>query len=132
MDSFIMAPTEDSPSVNFDTVANHFVISGASRPENSRTFYSPIIDWITNYETELQARKQRGDDTPLVFVYRFDYFNSSSAKFILDILLILKRFSDKGYAIRVEWICDGRDEDMMDMGKEFSEMAELKFDYIQY
>jgi len=132
MDSFIIAPTEDSPSVNFDTVANHFVISGASRPENSRTFYAPIINWITDYEKELAARKENGDETPLVFVYRFDYFNSSSAKFILDILLISTSFSDQGYAIRVQWICDGRDEDMMDMGKEFSEMAELKFDYIQY
>ena len=132
MDSFIIAPTEDSPSVNLDTKANHFVISGASRPENSRTFYTPIINWIAEYETVLAQRKQSGDDTPLVFVYRFDYFNSSSAKFILDILLILKRFADKGYSVKVEWICDKRDEDMLDMGHEFSEMAELEFDYIQY
>lgn len=132
MDSFIIAPTEDSPSVNFDTTANHFVISGASRPENSRTFYTPIINWIADYEAVLAAQKKEGNTTPLVFVYKFDYFNSSSAKFILDILLILKRFVDKGYDVKVEWICDKRDEDMLDMGQEFSEMAELKFDYIQY
>lgn len=132
MDSFIIAPTEDSPSVNFDTTANHFVISGASRPENSRNFYTPIIDWITDYESVLESRKQSGDNTPLTLVYRFDYFNSSSAKFILDILLILKRFVDKGYSVKVQWICDGRDEDMLDMGHEFSELAELEFDYIKY
>lgn len=132
MDSFIIAPAEDSPSVNFDTTANHFVISGASRPENSRAFYTPIINWIADYETVLASRKKAGNDKPLVFVFRFDYFNSSSAKFILDILLILKRFTDNGYEAKVEWVCDKRDEDMLDMGREFSELAELGFDYIQY
>lgn len=132
MESFIIQPTEDSPSVNLDTTTNYFVISGASRPENSRTFYAPIINWITSYESVLAKRKQQGDQTPLVFEYRFDYFNSSSAKFILDILLILKKFSESGYPVKVIWKCDQRDEDMLDMGMEFSEMADLKIEYIQY
>jgi hypothetical protein len=132
MDSFIIQPTEDSPSVNFDTTTNYFVISGTSRPENSRTFYTPIINWIASYEEILAERKQQGNQTPLVFEYRFDYFNSSSAKFILDILLILKRFSENGYPLEVIWKCDARDEDMLDMGREFSDMADLQFEYIQY
>ncbi len=132
MDSFVIAPTEDTPAINFNTIANHFIISGASRPENSRTFYTPIVNWVTAYEMEMEKRKKAGDHIPLIFVFKFDYFNSSSAKFILDILLILKRFVAEGYPVKVEWTCDKRDEDMLDMGKEFSDLAEMQFDYILY
>jgi hypothetical protein len=133
MDSFIIAPTEDSPSIIFDTTTNHFVVSGSSRPENAKTFYTPIMDWLTTYLESRDLPKQNNDkESKLIFTFRLEYFNSATAKCIVDILFILKKFVEQGFFIKIEWFCDQRDEDMLEMGNEFAEAVGLKLDYIQY
>ncbi|MES2397784.1 MAG: DUF1987 domain-containing protein [Bacteroidota bacterium] len=133
MDSLIIEATEDSPKITFDTVSNRFMISGESRPENAGKFYTPVINWIVNYEETLYSRKQdTKDDSVLVFIFKLDYFNSTSAKYIMDVLLIIKKFVDQGYNINIEWHYDKRDDDMLDAGNEFSDTVDLKFDFIEY
>ncbi|MES2285779.1 MAG: DUF1987 domain-containing protein [Bacteroidota bacterium] len=132
MDSLIIEATEDSPKIMFDTVSNRFMISGESRPENAGKFYTPVINWIVKYEETLNSRKETKDDSVLVFVFKLDYFNSTSAKYIMDVLLIIKKFVDQGYNINIEWHFDKRDDDMLDAGNEFSDTVDLKFDFIEY
>ncbi|MES2592424.1 MAG: DUF1987 domain-containing protein [Bacteroidota bacterium] len=134
MDSLIIEATEDSPKILFDTASNRFTISGESRPENAGKFYTPVINWIVKFEeTTLAVQKSENKEgSPLAFVFKLDYFNSTSAKYIMDILLILKKFSDQGYKINVEWHYDKRDDDMLDAGNEFSDTVDLKFDFIEY
>jgi hypothetical protein len=133
MDSFIIAPTEDSPSIIFDTKTRNFVVSGSSRPENAKTFYTPVINWLTTYLEEMDLRRQQtGEESKLIFIFRLEYFNSATAKCIVDILFLLKRYVVQGFSIKIEWFCDQRDEDMLEMGNEFAEAVGLKLDYIQY
>lgn len=133
MDSLIIEATEDSPKILFDTTSNRFTISGESRPENAGKFYTPVINWIISYGERLAWKKnEMKDDSPLVFVFKLDYFNSTSAKYIMDILLVLKKFEDDGYKVNVEWHYDKRDDDMLDAGNEFSDTVEMKFEYIEY
>ncbi|MFY9310671.1 MAG: DUF1987 domain-containing protein [Bacteroidia bacterium] len=133
MDSLIIEATEDSPKILFDTASNRFTISGESRPENAGKFYTPVINWIVKFEEILAKRKnEQKDETPLVFVFKLDYFNSTSAKYIMDILLVLKKFADDGYKVAIEWHYDKRDDDMLDAGNEFSDTVDLKFDFIEY
>jgi hypothetical protein len=131
MDPLIIEATPDSPAIIFNASTNHFTISGESRPENAGKFYSPVIDWIMKLEAMAFYRKQEmQDDSTLVFVFKLDYFNSTSAKYILDILLIIKKLSGKGYKTKVEWHYDKRGDDILDAGNEFSKMIDLKFDII--
>ena len=131
MDSLIIEATEDSPAVMFETSSNRFIISGESRPENAGKFYAPIINWVIEFEGIAYWRKhEMKDDSTLVFVFKFDYFNSTSAKYIMDILLIIKKFATQGYNVNIEWHYDKRGEDILDAGKEFSDMDELEFEYI--
>ncbi len=133
MDSLIIEATEDSPKIVFDTTSNRFTISGESRPENAGKFYSPVINWIVKFEETLAIRKKEmKDESPLVFVFKLDYFNSTSAKYIMDILLVLKKFVDDGYKVNIEWHYDKRDDDMLDAGNEFSDTVDMKFDFIEY
>lgn len=133
MDSFTIAPTEDSPSIIFDTTIHHFVVSGSSRPENAKTFYTPVVNWLTTYLESMDLRKQQnGEESKLTFTFRLEYFNSATAKCIVDLLFLLKRFVEQGFLIKIEWFCDQRDEDMLEMGNEFAEAVGLKLDYIQY
>lgn len=132
MDSLKIEPTEYSPSVDFNTSTLRFVISGESRPENCGKFYTPIVAWLTKYEQELALKKADPSST-LTFVFKFDYFNSTSAKFIMNLLQIIKKVEVAGqHKVNIEWYYDEMDEDMMDAGKEFCEAAELEFDFISY
>lgn len=131
MDPLIIEATADSPAVMFNASTNRFIISGESRPENAGKFYSPVIDWIMKLEAMAFYRKQEmQDDSTLFFVFKLDYFNSTSAKYIMDILLIIKKLIGKGYKINIEWHYDKRGDDILDAGNEFSKMIGLKFDII--
>ncbi len=133
MDSLIIEATEDSPKIMFDIGSNRFTISGESRPENAGKFYTPVINWIVKFEEVLHSRKNElNDDSTLIFMFKLDYFNSTSAKYIMDILLVIKKFVEQGYKIDVEWHYDQRDDDMLDAGNEFSDTVDLKFNYIEY
>ena len=133
MDSLIIEKTDDSPSVTLDTTTNNFIISGESRPENTGKFYAPIIEWINKYENILYFNKNESSKkSKLVFTFKLDYFNSTSSKYILDIIMILKNFVAKGYDVTIQWHYDKRDDDMLDAGNEFSDTVGLKFDFIEY
>lgn len=127
MDSLIIESTEDSPSINFDIVSKRLVISGESRPENAGKFYAPVIDWIEKLE-----QRAKGDNSPLVFAFKLDYFNSTSAKYIMDIIITIKELVVKGCKVNIEWNYDKRDDDMLEAGKEFSDAVEMEFDFITY
>ncbi len=132
MNPLIIDASEDSPSVIFDTTAKHFTISGKSRPENTGKFYNPVIDWIIKFEDNLAAGKNKADNSAIVFSFKLEYFNSISAKYIADIILILKDFIVKGYPFNIEWHSAKFDDDMLDAGKEFADMVDLEFDFIEY
>lgn len=130
MESLIIGATEDSPEINFDLRFNKFIISGKSRPENTGKFYAPVLEWFDKYEKQLAAA---GKSEPMDFVFKLEYFNSISAKYIADIIMLLKELSMKGNNnIHIKWYYPTSDDDMLEVGKEFADMVEMNFDYIPY
>jgi len=84
-----IAATEKSPKVIFDPDHNLFEMEGNSRPENVRDFYYPIIETLNSFFEKYIAKKDFDlkNEKPFKFNFKLDYFNSSSAKFISDILV---------------------------------------------
>ncbi len=133
MDSLIINQTEDSPQITFDINSNRFMISGESRPENAGKFYTPIIKWIEDFESILYWRKNEStNNAKVTFVFKLDYFNSTSAKYIADIISIIKKLVSNDYKIEIEWHYDKRDDDLLDAGKEFAEIYNVNFNFIEY
>jgi hypothetical protein len=133
MNSLRIEQTEDSPFVNFDANNNKFLISGESRPEHAGKFYAPVISWIVDFEEILRERKTQSENYfPSVFTFKLDYFNSTSAKYIMDIILVLKKLIESGYKVKIEWHSDKRDDDMLEAGKEFADAAKIQFDFVEY
>ena len=130
MEALIIEPTEFSPRVLLDAKKNKFEISGESRPENAAKFYQPILDWLDNYYS-LRYWKDSSFDSQteeVVFEFKFEYFNSTSAKNILDILKKLGEFRKEKMEIKIKWYY-GR-EDMLEAGEEFSSIIGFPFEYI--
>jgi hypothetical protein len=58
------------------------------------------------------------------------YFNSSSAKFFFDFLVELKKLTLLRIPVNVEWYYEDSDPEMLEAGKDLSQLAEFDFTYI--
>jgi len=130
MKKLIIESTLNSPRVILDPEKKNFEFSGESRPENVKSFYMPVLEWLESYAGELSAGDSGNGGIPLEFHFNFEYFNSTSAKFILDIFKTLSRLNTEGQQVGVKWHYEEDDEDMLEVGKEMSRMSKLPFEYV--
>ncbi len=124
MEALRIDPTDDCPSVIFDTDNSKFEISGKSLPEDVVSFYQPLLDWLEEYKT-----------TPIdktVFEIKLVYFNTASSKMILDLLLVLEEIKEGGKDVLIKWHSLSNDEDMQEAGEEYADMVEIEFEYLTY
>jgi hypothetical protein len=124
MHSILIERTTDTPSVILDPQQQLLELAGNSYPENTAEFYQPIYDWLHQYFAE--------GGKLLKAVLKLNYFNTSSAKCILNVLNILQQYHSQGKRIQVEWFYDEDDEDMLETGKAFSVDFNLPFDIRSY
>jgi hypothetical protein len=68
---------------------------------------------------------------PVVFNFDFEYFNSSSAKYILDFCKQISSIRSKGKDIEVKWHYEEDDMDMLEVGREMSRMSKLPFEFVK-
>jgi hypothetical protein len=130
MEKLVIEPTFNSPSVILDPESNQFDFSGESRPENVRKFYLPILEWLDSFAKEQTEMSSSARSSSLLVRFNFEYFNSTSAKYILDIFKALNVLNDLGIEILVKWLYEEDDEDMLEVGEEMSRMSKLEFEYI--
>ncbi len=130
MENFLIKRTSTTPKVEFNTKNNLFEISGNSRPEDVRVFYKPILDKLQQFRKAIVDKTDDYVDNPFVFNFKFNYFNSSSAKFILDILIEINKFYTDGINIQVNWFFEEGDYDMKEVGEELTVTLGFKPQYI--
>ena len=125
--------SERAPEVIFDIEKGIFAMKYDSRPENVRKFYYPIIEALNEGLEEVISTGKLNNfkENPFLFSFKLGYFNSSSAKFILDIMNIARIFFEKGLNILVEWHYQDDDEDMMEAGEDFADFCEMEFKFIE-
>lgn len=132
MKGIYIEPTNLSPEINFAPEQNVFSIKGTSAPEDVRALYYPVIEWMKLFvdNTIDGGHKSFDESNPLRFGADLPYFNSSSAKFIYDIFMELKRLSDSGIPVKVDWYYDIEDLDQKEAGEDIALLAEMEFNYI--
>jgi hypothetical protein len=131
MEKLIIESTLNSPRVVLDPAGNQFEFSGESRPENVRNFYMPILEWLEQFANECAGQGSAEGKAAREFRFNFEYFNSTSAKYILDIFKILQSIHSGGDEILVKWHYEEDDEDMHEVGMEMSRMSGLSFEYVE-
>lgn len=131
MKPLIIEPTEFTPDVKFNPANNILEVSGFSRPENVIGFYKPVVKWIQDYIEEAFDSTLEVDKT-VTLNFRMTYFNSSSAKFILDILFEIRKIHDKGNKVVVNWYYESDDDEIKESGEELADLVCLPFIYFAY
>ena len=101
--------TSRTPAVILDDQAGLFSLSGESYPEDITGFYGPIR--VALNEAMSKADGQFNVEIKLV------YFNSSSARVLMEIMDQMDEKAGAGLNVDVQWYCDPDDE----ITKEFAE-----------
>jgi hypothetical protein len=132
MQQLFISPTPLSPEINFSPEENIFIIKGVSSPEDVRAMYYPIIDWVRQFVDDLIhfGSKAYSEESPLKFHTELVYFNSSSAKFLYDIFMELKRLLAVGIPVVVEWAYDEEDIDLKEAGQDIALLLDMDFIYV--
>lgn len=109
------------PVVNFNYYSGVCEIVGESYMEETYKFYEPIIKWLNDYIRE---------NKPIEFNFKLTYFNTSTSRFILEILDLLKSYQDKGGNVKVNWFYRHDDPDMLSEIKSFESETGLNINAI--
>jgi len=123
MNDLVIEKTKSSPGVNFSASTGKWRLAGSSYPENASELYQPIFIWINKYITEV---------TQEIFMdFQLDYLNSSSIKFIGEMIDKLDKYSKIGINVEINWHYKEEDEDILDLGSELKEEVSCKFNIIE-
>lgn len=117
MNNITLQGTFETPSVVLDHTKGWLEFSGRSLPEDTTTFYRPIISWIEEYVSN------PGPKTEIAI--KLEYFNTATSKVLLNMLTKFGCTSN----VTVHWFHYEEDEDMLESGKEFEELVKIPFAY---
>lgn len=109
--------------VHFDPSRGLIEFKGNSTPSNSLNFYQSIIMHLDEY----MLSEEKG----LIANMAFQYFNTSSSKCLYDLLKRLSSIHQKGRQVTVNWYYKIDDEEMREVGRDFSEIMDLEFNFIE-
>ncbi len=122
---FISPATESTPHVIFDPEKNIFEMKGESRPENAKAFYDPLIEWIKSFCAA--TLEQNDHSARLFFTIHFEYFSSSSAKYLMNIFGRLEELHNNNIPVEIRWLYTEIDLEMKESGEEFQKLLTLPF-----
>lgn len=128
MRKLIIEKTAFSPEVILDPERNLFVISGESRPPDVANFYGEILRWFDDFSHDTMKTGESLE--PVTVNLDFEYFNSSSAKCLLDFCKQIAHARAEGMDINVKWHFEENDFDMLEAGREMSKIARFPFEFI--
>lgn len=119
MENFTLAGTSKTPYLNFDPTSGFMEIKGRSIPQNAEEFWSPVLKWFYAYATKPSESTH--------FVFHFDFFNITTSKRVLFILHKMNEMFENGYKVSVEWRYTEGDNDMKEVGEDYSTMVNIPF-----
>lgn len=116
--------TKNSPEIILDKNASIFKIAGRSIVEDPKEFYSSIYEWLEEYvKTPLKETN---------FVFDLEYFNSSSARQIMELIMLLEKIPETGNKVKVSWLYEEGDEMSKERGDEIKLVSKLDFEIEEY
>ena len=122
MEAVSLESTKKTPAVLLDP-SGKIRISGRSIPEDASKFYDTLLNWVLEYVTSPQ-------DSTTVDI-ELEYFNSGSAKFVLQILRELSELIHTGKELKVNWYYEEGDDDILERGEYYASILDLSINFIE-
>jgi hypothetical protein len=125
MDAITLSATERSPRVDFDFIGGHLALRGESYPEDAAAFYGPLFQALKEYLAGAAT-------DPIVFEVGLAYFNSSSAKALMNLFMTLEDAAAEGRPVTIRWFYADGDETIAEAGEDFAaDFSHARFEMVE-
>lgn len=124
MENLEIAGTIKTPTITMNGENGSMLLEGRSNPENARSLFQPVIDWLEEY---VKHPAQRTD-----LKINLELFNTSSSKYLLEVLRKVRFLADNNYETSVTWMYEEDDLEMLDTAEAYEMMTGLRFEKVSY
>ena len=112
--------TGSTPYILIDEEKGYMHCQGECFHENVTEFFQDITGWLKSF--------LESDFEQFVFDCELKYFNSSTAKLLLNMFLMMENAAKNGKNVTVNWIAAADSEINIECGEDFAaEVRELNF-----
>jgi hypothetical protein len=120
MNKVHLPPSASTPEIFLDFESGKFLFSGESFSQNPEVFLGSIriqlLDWF-----------QQGPTHTLDFQFKFDYLDSPSIKFVMDIIEEIEELNHHNKSITVSWYYPRNNKTLKELGQEIaSELSQIR------
>ncbi|MBI9053726.1 MAG: DUF1987 domain-containing protein [Bacteroidales bacterium] len=120
MSDLIIQSTASTPEIYFKQ-SGHLSIKGKSLPEDPKKFFSPLFDWVEDFNAE-----------NVQLDVKLEYVNTSSSKNILEFIKMIDS-KDSVRHLNLNWYYEIDDLDMLEFGEIIEKrLKRTKARYIEY
>lgn len=125
MERISIPGSERTPQVDFDFDQGRLTLNGESYPEDAAAFFGPLHQAIA-------SALATGESRPLIFEIALTYFNSSSAKALMNMFMLLEDAAASGPDVTVRWLYMPGDETIQEAGEDFAaDFAHARFELVE-
>lgn len=125
MENTFIPARERTPEVDFRFQDRRLSIRGEAYPEDAASFFGPLLKDMAAYCKSIQ-----GQDLSIEF--QLVYFNTSSAKALMNMIQILESTARGGTKVEVRWLFQEDDDVIREFGEDFSsELEYIQFHLVQ-
>ena len=120
---YYIEASKETPLVSLNLEKGVFLIDGNCISENPDDFFNIISNCIENYSSKPYK------NTTLTI--NLGEINISSSKFLLNIIYQMENIYKSGFQVKIIWIYKNGEDGNYELGKDYSEMASIPFDFIE-
>ena len=120
---YYIEASKETPLVSLNSEKGVFLIDGECVSETPDEFFNNITNWIENYS--------KNPYKPTTLTINLGEINISSSKFLLNIIYQLENLDKSGFQVKVRWVYKNGEDGNYELGKDYSEMASVPFDFIE-
>ncbi len=124
MEPYIRIGNHSHPTIILDKEKNLFLIRGRSFPEDAENLFGDALHWLEQYA------KNPNENT--IFTIKLYYYNSATARKLLEIFNILERIKNQGKRVTVQWYYQEEDDVIRENGEDFALLFNIDFQLISY
>lgn len=114
MEKIVIESGERTPHVEFDFPECRLLMQGESYPEDAAAFFGPLLQSLREFLGGL-------DGGAVVMDIEMSYFNSSSAKALMNLFLLLEKAAQEGVSVTINWRYHEGDDTILESGEDFAE-----------
>lgn len=111
------------PTIDFKA-DGRLELRGKSVPEDANAYYKQANVWLETYLSNPAPNT--------TFSIKLEYYNTITARCLLEMFHLMREAQNAGKTqVGVEWYYEEGDEEMMEAGHDFEDMAKLSFKVIE-